>query len=59
MNKAPGTHVIAGLLTEGAWRWPDDQTAIGVEGDLQFYVFPQGGGRVRLYTCHANEQANR
>jgi 2-polyprenyl-6-methoxyphenol hydroxylase-like FAD-dependent oxidoreductase len=40
-------------------RWPDDQYAIGVEGDLQFYVFPQGGGRIRLYTCHANEQAAR
>jgi 2-polyprenyl-6-methoxyphenol hydroxylase-like FAD-dependent oxidoreductase len=40
-------------------RWPDDQYAIGVEGDLQFYVFHQGGGRIRLYTCHANEQAAR
>jgi menaquinone-9 beta-reductase len=59
MNRAAATHVIAGLLAEGAWRWPDDQFAIGVEGDLQFYVFPQGGGCVRLYTCHANEQANR
>ena len=59
INKAPATHVIAGLLVEGASRWPDDQCAIGVERDLQFYVFPQGGGRVRLYTCHANEQATR
>jgi menaquinone-9 beta-reductase len=59
INKAPATHVIAGLLVEGASRWPDDQFSIGVEGDLQFYVFPQGGGRVRLYTCHANEQAAR
>jgi 2-polyprenyl-6-methoxyphenol hydroxylase-like FAD-dependent oxidoreductase len=59
INKAPATHVIAGLLVEGASRWPDDQYAIGVEKDLQFYVFPQGGGRLRLYTCHANEQANR
>lgn len=59
LNTAPGTHVIAGLLAEGAWRWPDDQFAIGVEGDLQFYVFPQGDGCVRLYTCQANEQATR
>jgi 2-polyprenyl-6-methoxyphenol hydroxylase-like FAD-dependent oxidoreductase len=59
VNKAPATHVIAGLLVEGASRWPDDQYAIGVERDLQFYVFPQGGGVVRLYTCHANKQANR
>src|SRR5580658_2376086 len=55
MNKAPATHVIAGLLVEGASRWPGDEYAIGVEKDLQFYVFPQGAGRLRLYTCHANE----
>jgi 2-polyprenyl-6-methoxyphenol hydroxylase-like FAD-dependent oxidoreductase len=59
INKAPATHVIAGLLVEGASRWPGDQYSIGVEKDLQFYVFPQGDGRLRLYTCHANEQANR
>jgi len=59
IDKAPASHVIAGLLVEGASRWPDDQFSIGVEGDLQFYVFPQGGGRVRLYTCHANDQAAR
>jgi menaquinone-9 beta-reductase len=59
VKKAPATHVVAGLLADGASRWPDDQYAIGVERDLLFYVFPQGGGRVRLYTCHANEQAAR
>ena len=59
IRKAPAGHVIAGLLVEGASRWPDDQYSIGVEGDLQFYVFPQGSGRVRLYTCHANDQAAR
>jgi 2-polyprenyl-6-methoxyphenol hydroxylase-like FAD-dependent oxidoreductase len=51
--------VIAGLLVEGASRWPGDQCAIGVEEDLLFYVFPQGDGRLRLYTCHTNEQADR
>jgi 2-polyprenyl-6-methoxyphenol hydroxylase-like FAD-dependent oxidoreductase len=59
IHKAPATHVIAGLLIEGASQWPDDQYSIGVEEDIQFYVFPQGSGRVRLYTCHANEQAAR
>jgi 2-polyprenyl-6-methoxyphenol hydroxylase-like FAD-dependent oxidoreductase len=59
IRKAPASHMVAGLLVEGATRWPDDQYSIGVERDLQFYVFPQGGGRVRLYTCHANEQATR
>jgi menaquinone-9 beta-reductase len=56
---APATHVVAGMLAEGPSRWPDDQHSIGVEGDLQFYVFPPGGGRLRLYTCQANEQAAR
>jgi menaquinone-9 beta-reductase len=59
VNRAPATHVVAGLLVEGASRWPEDRYAIGVERDLQFYVFPQGDGRLRLYTCHANEQATR
>lgn len=59
LKKAPASHVITGLLVEGASRWPADQYSIGVEGDLQFYVFPQGGGRLRLYTCHASEQAAR
>jgi len=53
------THVVAGVLADGGWRWPHDHYAIGVEGDLQFYVFPQGDGRLRLYTCHATEQARR
>jgi 2-polyprenyl-6-methoxyphenol hydroxylase-like FAD-dependent oxidoreductase len=59
IKKAAATHVIAGLLVEGACRWPADQYTIGVEGDLQFYVFPQGGGRVRLYTCHRADQSGR
>jgi 2-polyprenyl-6-methoxyphenol hydroxylase-like FAD-dependent oxidoreductase len=59
LEKAPATHVVAGMLVKDASRWPADQYAIGVEGDLQFYVFPQGGSRLRLYTCHANEQAAR
>jgi 2-polyprenyl-6-methoxyphenol hydroxylase-like FAD-dependent oxidoreductase len=60
LNKVPATHVVSGLLVEGASRWPDDEcTPGGVEGDLEFYVFPQGDGHLRLYTCQANEQAGR
>jgi 2-polyprenyl-6-methoxyphenol hydroxylase-like FAD-dependent oxidoreductase len=59
MNAAPPTHQVAGLLVEGASGWPEDLYTVGVEGDLQFYVFPQGSGRLRLYTCHANDQAAR
>jgi integrase len=39
LSKAPATHVVAGLLVEDASRWPQDECAIGVEKDLQFYVF--------------------
>ena len=59
MNRLPATHVATGLLVEGAGKWPDDQYSIGVEGDCMFFVFPQGDGRLRLYICHANEQATR
>ena len=59
MNRIPATHVATGLLVEGAGKWPDDQYSIGVEGDCMFFVFPQGDGRLRLYICHANEQAIR
>jgi 2-polyprenyl-6-methoxyphenol hydroxylase-like FAD-dependent oxidoreductase/SAM-dependent methyltransferase len=58
-NIEPATHMVAGLLVTGASQWPDDLYAIGVEGDLLFYVFPQGSGRARLYTCHANGQSAR
>jgi len=58
-RRAAPTHLIAGMLVEGVPSWPDDHYSIGTEGDLQFYVFPQGSGRVRLYTCQANDQAGR
>jgi len=59
LNTCPPTHQVTGLLADGASSWPEDFYTIGVEGDLMFYVFPQGTGRVRLYTCHANAQAKR
>ena len=33
--------------------------SIGVDGDIGFYVFPQGGGRIRLYAAHGVDQRNR
>ncbi|MBV9196650.1 MAG: FAD-dependent monooxygenase [Solirubrobacterales bacterium] len=59
MKILAATHVIAGLLVDGGSRWLSDHYTIGVEGDVQFYVFPQGCGHLRLYTCLANEQATR
>ena len=39
----------AGMLVDGADGWPDADMVIGTEGDTNFLVFPQGGGRARLY----------
>lgn len=52
-------HLLCGMLVDGATAWPEQQFTIGTEGDLAFYVFPQGGGRVRLYAGYANEQRGR
>jgi len=52
-------HLMAGLLVDEAYGWPEDEFSIGTEGDVRFYVFPQGRGRVRLYFCYRLDQATR
>ena len=39
----------AGLLVEHMQGWPEQRITIGTEGDLVFFVLPQGAGRARLY----------
>jgi 2-polyprenyl-6-methoxyphenol hydroxylase-like FAD-dependent oxidoreductase len=41
--------MMAGILVDGVEHWPADQQADGVAGDFNFLVFPQAGGRCRLY----------
>lgn len=53
MNEAPLDHLLAGLLIEGAHGWPEDLQSVGKVGDIHYLVFPQGGGRVRLYADYA------
>jgi len=51
--------LMAGMLVEDLWRWPDDTVTIGTEGNLVFFVVPQGAGRVRLYllwSCRDRER---
>jgi 2-polyprenyl-6-methoxyphenol hydroxylase-like FAD-dependent oxidoreductase len=55
----PVHHILTGLLVDGAAEWPQDEQSIGVDGDVGFYIFPQGGGRVRLYAAHGLDQHNR
>jgi menaquinone-9 beta-reductase len=55
----PIHHLLTGLLVEDARGWPHDEQSTGVDGDLGFYIFPQSGGRVRLYATHGLDQRNR
>lgn len=55
----PDHHLMAGLLVDEVPGWPENEFSIGTEGDVRFYVFPQGGGRVRLYFCYGLDQPTR
>ena len=50
-NTDPPHNYLGGILVEGVPQWPTDTFSIGTEGDLQYFVFPQGSGRLRLYAC--------
>lgn len=49
----------AGLLVEDLRGWPEHQISIGTEGDLVFFILPQGGGRARLYLMYSIEHRRR
>jgi 2-polyprenyl-6-methoxyphenol hydroxylase-like FAD-dependent oxidoreductase len=55
----PIHHILSGLLIEDVSGWPLDEQSVGVDGDVGFYIFPQGNGRVRLYATHGLDQRNR
>lgn len=59
LSRDPTHHLFAGMLVDGADGWPADLQVIGSERDVHFLVFPQGGGRLRLYLGYATEQAPR
>ncbi len=42
-------YMMAGMLVEDAHAWPADRQAVGVQDDFHFLIFPQTGGRVRVY----------
>lgn len=45
----PPHHWFSGMLVEGADGWPSDLQSIGTSGDVNFLIFPQEGGKARLY----------
>jgi 2-polyprenyl-6-methoxyphenol hydroxylase-like FAD-dependent oxidoreductase len=55
----PVHHLLAGLLVDGVDAWPQDEFSIGTEGDVMFFVFPQGNGRLRLYLGYGLDQRGR
>jgi 2-polyprenyl-6-methoxyphenol hydroxylase-like FAD-dependent oxidoreductase len=59
MNADPVHHRFSGMLVENAQGWPDDLQTIGTEGDVNFFVFPQGQGRARLYQGVALNEKER
>lgn len=59
LHRAQPTHLVVGLLVDGVPAWPQDSYSIGTQGDVMFFVFPQGGERLRLYFCTALDQRDR
>jgi menaquinone-9 beta-reductase len=59
VETAPVHHLLAGLLVDGIDAWPQEEFSIGTEGEVMFFVFPQGLGRVRLYLGYGLDQRGR
>jgi 2-polyprenyl-6-methoxyphenol hydroxylase-like FAD-dependent oxidoreductase len=59
LHENPVDHLIAGLLVEGAHDWPEDLQSLGKVADRYYLIFPQGGGKVRLYADYAVEDRGR
>jgi 2-polyprenyl-6-methoxyphenol hydroxylase-like FAD-dependent oxidoreductase len=58
-NTDPPHNFLGGMLVAGVPQWPLDTFSIGTQGDLQYFVFPQGAGKLRLYTCWALDAPKR
>jgi 2-polyprenyl-6-methoxyphenol hydroxylase-like FAD-dependent oxidoreductase len=59
LEEDPIDHLIAGLLVGDVEEWPEDLQAIGKVGDIQYLIFPQGGGKARLYADYDISDRNR
>jgi 2-polyprenyl-6-methoxyphenol hydroxylase-like FAD-dependent oxidoreductase len=45
----PAHHWFSGMLIENIHDWPAETQTVGVSNGMNFFVFPQGNGRARLY----------
>jgi 2-polyprenyl-6-methoxyphenol hydroxylase-like FAD-dependent oxidoreductase len=59
LEEQPVDHLISGLLVANAEAWPADMQAFGTAGEVMFLVFPQGGGKVRLYVEYGMDDRGR
>jgi 2-polyprenyl-6-methoxyphenol hydroxylase-like FAD-dependent oxidoreductase len=59
LHQDPTHHYFSGMLVEGADDWPVDVQSMGTEGDVQYFVFPQAPGKLRLYLSFPIEQKSR
>lgn len=53
------THLVSGMLVDHVPEWRQEDIAIGTEDDVCFFIFPQGGQKLRLYACTALDQRSR
>jgi menaquinone-9 beta-reductase len=49
MEGDPAHHWFSGMLIESIHDWPAETQAIGCSDGMNYFVFPQGNGRARLY----------
>lgn len=59
LHRVEPTHLITGMLAKGVTGWANDRYTLGTEKDLQFLIFPQAGGRLRLYACAGLDDTRR
>lgn len=49
LRQDPPHHMFTGLLVDGMDDWDHSRQTLGTHGEFQFFTFPQGSGRMRLY----------
>ncbi|MCH7743232.1 MAG: FAD-dependent monooxygenase [Proteobacteria bacterium] len=59
LEEDPVDHLIVGLLIDNAHEWPEDLQSIGKVGDINYLIFPQGNGKIRLYADYDLANRNR
>jgi len=52
-------HMFGGMLVADVPEWNERRQAIGTEGDFAFLIFPQGGGRLRVYGSYSLDERRR